>query len=125
MAGSKSPEENAIGKKSMEIPGGDRRVDPVEIIARVGGVNPDFGGKARAFEVWIHLAKKAGWDVGSIQSEAQHAETACGIVTIEGISYTVHYGPRVRRSLVEEIGDQVEIRDVLAYAAWAEPIALI
>jgi hypothetical protein len=37
----------------------------------------------------------------------------------------VHYGPRVRRSLVEEIGDQVEIRDVLAYAAWAEPIALI
>jgi hypothetical protein len=109
----------------MKKSDGDRRVDPVEIIARVGGVNPDFGGKARAFEVWIHLARKAGWEVNSIQGEAQQAETACGAVTIEGISYKVPDGPRVRRPLAEGIGDQVKVRDVLAYAAWAEPIALI
>ncbi|MCI3272557.1 hypothetical protein [Streptomyces cylindrosporus] len=109
----------------MKMSDDDRRVDPVEIIARVGGVNPDFGGKSRAFEVWIHLANKAGWEVSSIQADTERAETTCGTLAIEGISYRVHYGPRVRRSLIDETGIQVKIRDVLAYAAWAEPIALI
>jgi hypothetical protein len=104
---------------------GDHRVDPVEIIARVGGVNPDFGGKARAFRVWIHLAEEAGWEVNSIQDQIEQDGMICGIVVIEGISYRVHYGPRVRRRLIDKIGSRAEARDVLAYAAWAEPIALV
>jgi hypothetical protein len=99
------------------------RQDPVEIIARVGGVRPDFGGSERAFQVWSHLAQKAGWDVvGDPGYDGNLDGTACGAVSIGGIKYRIHYGLHVRQDLIDDSTGHLTHRSVLAYAAWAEPI---
>lgn len=99
------------------------RVDPVQIIARVGGVRPGFGGPERAFQVWVDLARKAGWEVFESPGFQEVPDsTECGAVVIEGLPYQVHYGRRVRQILADDSTGHLEYRPVLAYAAWAEPV---
>lgn len=98
------------------------RVDPVEIIARVGGVKPDIGGSERAFQVWVHKARKAGWNVAEDPGYHQApGRTECGGVVIDGLKYKVHYGLRLRRDMVDDSTGHMAYRPVLAHAAWAEP----
>ncbi|WP_159425052.1 hypothetical protein [Streptomyces sp. TLI_053] len=100
-----------------------QRIDPVEIIARVGGVRPDVGGSERAFDVWVHLARKAGWDVIDDPGySAADKGTACGIVSLEGLKYRIHYGLHVRQDMADDSTGHLTWRPVLAHAAWAEPI---
>lgn len=101
---------------------GPRRPDPVEIIARVGGIFPDFGGSERAYQVWVHMTQKAGWDVIEEPGYRQIAgSTECGALIIEGLSYRVHYGLHVRTDMADDKSGRLAWKPVLAYAAWVEP----
>jgi hypothetical protein len=114
----------------------EQRVDPVEILAHVS----ELDGRQRAFDVWIHKAKKAGWTV-EVESAAptEAPGTRCGTVTIEGLRYCVHHGKRIRRlvgytppsvhlisaAVAQSKGEEVpgtEWAWEFAHAAWAEPI---
>ncbi|MFB7374328.1 hypothetical protein ACFC0D_31330 [Streptomyces sp. NPDC056222] len=96
----------------------ENRTDPVEIIARVGGTDPQ-----RALEVWVHLASRAGWKVTPLADEVlRSAPTECGVVEVEGLRYRVHVGPRVRHLLMEVVNGQMTQRAILNTAAWAEPV---
>jgi hypothetical protein len=100
----------------------DERIDPVEIVARVGGVLP-FTDRDRALGVWIHLATKAGWQVISVSGPDQaDGSGVCGVVDVDGIQYLILLGPRVRRPLVEVVEGRMTQRPVLGFAAWAEPV---
>lgn len=97
----------------------DERTDPVEIIARVGGIwgqQPD-----RVLEVWMYLAQKAGWQVTRI-ADAVLGEGDCGEVDVEGLRYRIRQAPRVRHSLVDDSGGTVVRRPVFGVAGWAEPV---
>lgn len=103
----------------MAVP---RRVDPVEIVARVGSVFPGFGGSERAYQVWVNMVQRAGWVVVEEPGYRQIVDgTQCGVVLIEGLSYRVHYGLRVRTDLADDSSGHLSWKPVLAYAAWAEP----
>lgn len=100
----------------------DNRRDPVEIVAAVGGVTLRFHNRSRALEVWCHLASQAGWDVQVLQEfVGTTADERLALVGIEPLKYLIKYAPRVRRSLVDDSGEEVETRTVFAHAAWAEP----
>ncbi|MCX5297393.1 hypothetical protein OG898_12960 [Streptomyces sp. NBC_00193] len=100
----------------------DSRKDPDEIIARVGGV-AQYPDDERALGVWMHLAAKAGWQVAEAADFAPDGRRGeCGAVDIEGLRYVIRLGPRVRRLLHEVVDGRMVQRDVLAVAAWAEPI---
>jgi hypothetical protein len=99
----------------------DDRVDPVEILARVGGVLPGIGGSERAFQVVLDKIRKAGWELTELSYRDTPESTECGSVLIEGIKYVVHYGPRVRRDLIDDSGGELKQRPILGYAAWVEP----
>ena len=45
-----------------------------------------------------------------------------GRVTIEGLSYVVRYGQRVRHVPVDDATGRPMLRPVFGYAAWAEPV---
>ncbi|MFC8434318.1 hypothetical protein [Streptomyces sp. NPDC057253] len=78
----------------------DKRTDPVEIIARVGGV-------------------KAGWQVVEADGFAADADRGeIGAVDMGGIRYVIRLGPQVRRLLYEVVDGRMLKRDVLAVAAW-------
>ncbi len=98
------------------------RVDPVQILARVGGATRRDRDVDRAFEVWVHLARKAGWDVvESSEDRDPDDPTDLGSVLIEGIKYRIRYAPRVRRLLADDSTGHLTYRDILGYASWAEP----
>lgn len=100
----------------------NKRTDPVEIIARVGGLTP-YTDRERALGTWVHLASKAGWQVieaDGFTADADRGEI--GAVDIEGIRYVIRLGPRVRRLLYEVVDGHMVKRDALAVAAWAEPL---
>ena len=100
----------------------DKRTDPVEIIARVGGVTP-YSDRERAFGTWLHLASKAGWQVAEAEGFAADSDRGeIGAVDVEGVRYVIRLGPRVRRLLYEVVDGRMVSRDVLAVAAWAEPV---
>jgi len=100
----------------------DKRTDPVEIIARVGGVTP-YSDRERAFGTWVHLASKAGWHVVEADGFAADGDRGeIGAVDVEGVRYVIRLGPRVRRLLYDVVDRHMEKRDVLAVAAWAEPV---
>ncbi|MET9430899.1 hypothetical protein [Streptomyces sp. NPDC003036] len=94
-----------------------RRLDPVEIVVRVGDTDPDTGGNEEAYQEWVYRAREAGWDVTESTGfrEPRDGGTECGLVDVEGLAYRVHYGLRVRVDLGEGA-------PVLGYAAWAEPV---
>ncbi|GIJ43654.1 hypothetical protein Val02_05400 [Virgisporangium aliadipatigenens] len=112
----------------------DERADPVEILARVGR----FDSRERAFDVWVHKARKAGWSVEVRATTFDVPGTGCGVVDIEGLPYRVHHGPRVRHLVgIVEPGkhliasavdatlgraDGTVFRWEFGYAAWAEPV---
>jgi hypothetical protein len=108
----------------------DGRTDPVEILARVS----ERDGRPRAFEVWVHKVRQAGWSVTIESTSFDEPGTGCGIVEIEGLRYRVHHGHRVRQRLailpggmhpaIAAKGEPVaaEWGWTFAYAAWAEPI---
>jgi hypothetical protein len=112
----------------------DERADPVEIIARVD----ERDGRERAFGVWVHKATKAGWAVTVVATSFDRPGTECGIVDIEGLSYRVHHGHRVRKrvgivapgrhliaaavDLATGDEDGVTWTWELSHAAWAEPV---
>lgn len=98
------------------------RVDPVQIFARVGGVTYRSMDAGRAFEVWVHLARSAGWDVAEIPSGSKEDDpTDLGAVMVEGIKYRIRFSPRVRRLLADDSTENLSYRDALGFAAWAEP----
>ncbi|MFE4968881.1 hypothetical protein [Streptomyces sp. NPDC056660] len=100
----------------------DKRTDPVEIIARVGGVTP-YSDRERAFGTWVYLASKAGWHVVEADGFTADSERGeIGAVDVEGVRYVIRLGPRVRRLLYEVVDGHMVKRDVLAVAAWAEPV---
>lgn len=98
----------------------DSRTDPVEIIARVGGV-ARYPDDERALGVWMHLAAKAGWQVEEL-ADFDAGQGACGAVDVEGLRYVIRLGPRVRQLLCDVVDGQMVQRDVFAIAAWAEPV---
>jgi hypothetical protein len=100
----------------------ENRKDPVEIIARLGGVLRATPDVRRALEVWFHLAQKAGWDVEIDSQVVDDASEERGRVKIEGLTYVIRYSRRVRRALVDDSTGSPVVRPVFAYAAWAEPV---
>jgi hypothetical protein len=106
----------------------------VEILARV---NEDDG-RERAFGVWVHKATKAGWAVAVVSTSFDQPGTECGAFDIEGLSYRIHHGRRVRHRvgimapgrhlIVAGLdlagGDDAGITWTwdFTHAAWAEPI---
>lgn len=100
----------------------DERVDPIQIFARVGGITYRSMDANRAFEVWIHLARSAGWDVVALPVDRKEDDpTDLGAVMVEGIKYRIHFSPRVRRLLADDSTGHLTYKDALGYAAWAEP----
>ncbi|MFD4542013.1 hypothetical protein [Streptomyces bauhiniae] len=100
----------------------DVRPDPVQIVAKVGSsfraADPE-----RAFEVWVHLASKAGWQVSPVEGVSVDLGAGdCGVVDIEGLRYLVRQSRRVRRALVDDVTGGPAERPVFAFAAWAEPV---
>jgi hypothetical protein len=97
----------------------DERRDPVEIIAKVGGIwgqNP-----ARVLEVWMYLAEKAGWDV--VRVDDVPLETGdCGVVDVEGLRYRIRQAPRVRTTLMDDSTGHLTRRPIFATAGWVEPM---
>jgi hypothetical protein len=104
----------------VKMTSGNRR-DPVEILALVGGSLPGIGGSGRAFEVIINKIQKAGWQIAEPTYQDTPGSTECGYVVIEGISYKVHYGRRVRLDLIDDSGGELRQRPILGFAAWVEP----
>lgn len=101
---------------------GSDRVDPVQIVARIGGVTAELSDSDRAFEVWVYLARQAGWDVIEYPPDPETAdENEFGSVMIEGVKYKIRYGLRVRQMLADDSTGHLKHRPVLAYASWAEP----
>ncbi|MFD3957639.1 MULTISPECIES: hypothetical protein [Streptomyces] len=100
----------------------DERVDPVQIFARVGGVTYRAMDASRAFEVWVHLARSAGWDVVELPADRKVDDPEdLGAVMVEGIKYRIHYSPRMRRLLADDSTGRLSYKDALGFAAWAEP----
>ncbi len=100
----------------------DERVDPVQIFARVGGVGYRSMDANRAFEVWVHLARSAGWDVVELPADRKADDPeGLGAVMVDGIKYRIHYSPRVRRLLADDSTGHLSYKDALGFAAWAEP----
>lgn len=100
----------------------EERVDPVQIFARVGGVTYRSMDANRAFEVWVHLARSAGWDVVELPADRKVDDpTNLGAVMVEGIKYRIRFSPRVRRLLADDSTGHLTYKDALGYAAWAEP----
>lgn len=101
---------------------GSDRVDPVQIVARVGGLTAELSDSDRAFEVWVYLARQAGWDVIEYPPDPEAAdENEFGSVMIEGVKYKICYGLRVRQMLADDSTGHLMHRPVLTYASWAEP----
>ncbi|XVU21480.1 hypothetical protein ACQPZJ_29930 [Actinoplanes sp. CA-054009] len=96
-------------------------MDPVEILARVGGSRPGIGGSERAFQVVLDKIRKAGWGISESNYHDAPDSTECGSVLIEGIKYVVHYGLRVRRNLIDDSEGELRQRPILGYAGWVEP----
>ncbi|WP_053644881.1 hypothetical protein [Streptomyces sp. XY431] len=97
----------------------DERIDPVQIVARVG----NFASRERAVEVWVHLASKAGWQVATISAVPEGPDGGdCGIVEVEGLRYRIRLAPRVRTDLADDQDGTLTWRPVLSHAAWAEPV---
>lgn len=100
----------------------DERVDPIQILARVGGVAYRSMDANRAYEVWVYLARQAGWEVIELPVDRNTDDpTDLGVVMVEGIKYRIRFSPRVRRLLADDSTGHLAYRDTLAYAAWAEP----
>jgi hypothetical protein len=98
------------------------RVDPVQIVVRIGGVTAGLSDSDRAFEVWVYLARQAGWDVIEFPPDPQAStESDFGSVIVEGIKYKICYGLRVRQTLADDSTGNLTRRPVLAYTSWAEP----
>ena len=100
----------------------DERPDPVQIVAKVGSsfraAHPE-----RAFEVWVYLASKAGWQVSPVEGVFLDLGAGeCGVVDIEGLRYLVRQSRRVRRTLVDDDTGGPAERPVFGFAAWAEPV---
>jgi hypothetical protein len=101
---------------------GPERVDPVQIVARIGGVTVELSDSDRAFEVWVYLARQAGWDVIEFPPDPEAAdEDDFGSVVVEAVKYKIRYGLRVRQMLADDSTGYLTHRPVLAYASWAEP----
>ncbi|MEU4350408.1 hypothetical protein [Streptomyces sp. NPDC023838] len=98
------------------------RLDPVQIVAVVGGVTEELSDLDRGFELWVHLARREGWEVSSMAPLNEPWEDGVlGSAVVEGITYRIRSGPRVRRSMADDSTGRLTYRPVLVFAAWAEP----
>ncbi|MGA5468692.1 hypothetical protein ACPCUK_07650 [Streptomyces arboris] len=97
-------------------------MDPVQIFARVGGVTYRSMDADRAFEVWVHLTRSAGWHVVELPADRKVDDrTDLGAVMVEGIKYRIRFSRRVRRYLADDSTGSLSYKDALGFAAWAEP----
>ncbi|MGW0703122.1 hypothetical protein ACWD0A_28190 [Streptomyces sp. NPDC002867] len=76
------------------------------------------------------MAQKAGWTVEQVESHDTPAPADsgseypkfCGRVTVEGLSYDIRLGPRLRHLLVDLDGNSVTQRPIFQVVAWADPV---
>ncbi|WP_405724659.1 hypothetical protein OG607_19430 [Streptomyces sp. NBC_01537] len=114
----------------------EERVDPIQIIARPASWLAED--QVQALGVWMHHARKAGWQVEELAEPVDWSAGECGVVEIEGLRYLVRVGLRGRgRAIVapdEHVGAFVadavlnrramESYPVFVSTVWAEPILL-
>lgn len=112
----------------------EERLDPVQIIARPHQMIARD--QQQAFGVWLHYARKAGWQVEPVADQVDWPAGECGLVDIEGLRYLVRVGQRGRERVIvapdEHVGAFVaglamNGGTVTTYAAfaltlWAEPV---
>lgn len=58
------------------------RPDPVQIIARPSILVAKH--QEQVFGAWVHLARKAGWQVHTVDEEVDWPAGECGVVDVEG-----------------------------------------
>jgi hypothetical protein len=100
------------------------RIDPTRIIAQVGGTVFEPSDADRSLCAWVIKARQAGWRPVVEENHTPMLTCRvheCGRVAIEGVQYVIRYGRRLRHLLVGVIDGEPVEREVLAYAAWAEP----
>ena len=112
----------------------DERLDPVQIIARpIRGMEQD---RAQVLGLWMHCARKAGWQVEPVDAPVDSASGECGVVDVEGLRYLIRVGLRGRGRAVTapdaHVGAFVanavlEGRGLVSYpvfslTVWAEPV---
>ncbi len=112
----------------------DERLDPVQIIARpIRGMERD---RAQVLGLWMHCARKAGWQVEPLDAPVDSAGGECGVVDVEGLCYLIRVGLRGRGRAVAapegHVGAFVanavlEGRGLVSYpvfslTVWAEPV---
>ena len=112
----------------------DERSDPIQIIGRPGRDLADD--QQQALGLWIHLARKAGWQVDALDVAVEWSAGECGVVDVEGLRYLIRVGLRSRsRAIIvpdEHVGTHVAdmalgrrsfpSEPILAPTVWAEPV---
>jgi hypothetical protein len=117
----------------------EHRPDPIQIITRPStSVAED---RIQALGAWVHVARRAGWQVDPLDEPVDWPAGECGLVDIEGLRYLLRIGLRGRtRAVLLPAGhaeqghaeravaapvpaDQVVAsRPVLQLTTWAEPV---
>jgi hypothetical protein len=112
----------------------DERLDPVQIIARPSRMIAQD--QTQAFGVWMHAARKAGWQVDVADESVEWSAGECGVVEVEGLRYLVRVGLRGRGRAVTvpdgHVGSHVAqmaagrgsfvSEAVFVLTVWAEPV---
>ncbi|WP_266941166.1 hypothetical protein [Streptomyces sp. NBC_01408] len=71
----------------------------------------------------MYLATKAGWTVSVAPDAALDVDAGdCGVVEVEGLRCRIHLTPRVRTTLVDDVGGRMSQRPAFAHAAWVDPL---
>ncbi|GLW29384.1 hypothetical protein [Actinoplanes regularis] len=112
----------------------DQRPDPIQLIVRPSDSVAKH--QQQVFGAWIHLARKAGWQVVPLNDEVDWLTGECGVVDVEGLRYLIRVGLRSRSRVMvvpdEHVGTHVadaalerrsfRSEPILALTAWAEPM---
>jgi hypothetical protein len=112
----------------------DQRPDPIQIIVRPSDSVAES--QEQVFGAWIHLARKAGWQVEAVDDDVDWAAGHCGVVDIEGLRYLIRVGLRSRSTMIiipdGHVGTHVAdmtlglrsfpSEPIFALTAWAEPV---
>lgn len=111
----------------------EERLDPVPIIARPSRAVAED--QEQVFGLWMHVARKAGWQVKPTHEPVNWSAGECGVVDIEGLRYLIRVGDRSRGRAAQapdgHVGTYVAeavvqgrtvFFPVFVLTSWAEPI---
>ena len=112
----------------------DERPDPIQIIVRPSDSVARY--QEQVLGAWIHLARKAGWQVEALDDEVDRVAGECGVVDVEGLRYLIRLGLRGRSLMLivpdEHVGAHVAdmalgrrsfpSEPIFALTTWAEPV---